>query len=329
MIYLFYYILKTPGKTFFRYFDYVKKHKKISSVKLYKDIIVSSVKYNISFMDYFQLRFFNLTPEQRETYAGTGFMYEYQLKMNPHSRRDVLEDKIEFLKHFNALSGRKWGTPEMVKSNSLLAKDIILGEPFKIVLKKSRSNAGKGIVVLNSRNMSVPEVIGIMQKGGFDLIEKYVIQHDDLMQLSPSALNTVRVVTQLHDGKVIILAARLRVSVNSDTDNLSTGNFAVPVDIKSGIVTGPGVYGDITKSDVFFHPVTGIEIVGFAIPHWNDCVEMVTNAALSVPTNRSIGWDVAITNERPILIEGNHDWGRILWQLPVKKGLKEDLLPYL
>lgn len=324
-----YYILKTPGKTFFRYFDYVKKQKGVSSFNLYKDIVVSSVKYNISFMDYFQLRFFNLTPNKREAYAGTGFMYEYQLKMNPPNRRSILDDKIEFLKHFESVSGRKWGTVEMIRKDMVLAKNIIQTEPFKIVLKKSKGKAGKGVLVLDSRDLSVEEAVLFMEKNGYNLIEKYVIQHDRLMALSPSALNTVRIITQLQDGKAIIIAARLRVSVNSNVDNLTAGNFAAPVDACSGIVNGPGVYGDIAKPDVFYHPVTGTKIEGFLIPHWEECIEMVTKAALSVPDNRSIGWDVAVTNERPILIEGNHDWGRVLWQLPVKKGLKEELLQYL
>ncbi len=329
MIYLIYYILETPRVQFFKYFSYVKEKKAISSINLYKEVFVSSMKYNISLMDYFQLRFYEQNESQKQKYAGTGFMYEYQLQMNPPRYRDILEDKIKFLNHFNALSGRKWGTLEMITKDASLAGEIISGEPYKVVLKKSKSKAGRGIMILESRNTSVSEVLQLMRKKGFDLIEKFVLQHDNLMQLSPSALNTIRVITQLHDGGVTVIAARLRVSVNSNIDNLTAGNFAAPVDIEKGIVSGPGVYGDITKPDVFIHPVTGVEIKGFLIPHWKECIEMVSKAALSIPQTKSVGWDVAITNEKSILIEGNHDWGRVLWQLPVKEGLKEDLLKYL
>ena len=33
-------------------------------------------------------------------------------------------------------------------------------------------------------------------------------------------------------------------------------------------------------------------------------------------------------NEGPELIEGNHDWCKLLWQLPVNKGLKHVLEKY-
>lgn len=168
-----------------------------------------------------------------------------------------------------------------------------------------------------------------MKTKGFDLIEKFVTQHDKLMKLSPSALNTIRIVTQLHKGEAEVVAARLRVSVDSNIDNLSVGNFAAPINVDNGIVSGPGVYGDITKEDVFRHPITDVAIEGFEIPYWNECIQLVKESALSVPGNKSIGWDVALTNDGPILIEGNHDWGRVLWQIPVKKGLKEDILKYL
>jgi hypothetical protein len=55
---------------------------------------------------------------------------------------------------------------------------------------------------------------------------------------------------------------------------------------------------------------------------------MIKKAALLHPENRSIGWDVAITNNGPELIEANHDWCKLLWQLPVKKGLKHVLENY-
>ena len=49
---------------------------------------------------------------------------------------------------------------------------------------------------------------------------------------------------------------------------------------------------------------------------------MVETASLLHPENSSIGWDVVITPQGPSLIEGNHDWCKLVWQLPVRRGLK-------
>jgi hypothetical protein len=110
---------------------------------------------------------------------------------------------------------------------------------------------------------------------------------------------------------------------------MAAGNMAAVIDETTGIVTGKGVYSDITKPDEEVHPVTGVSIVGFQIPFWKETLEMVKKAALQHPQNRSIGWDIVISEHGPGFIEGNHDWCKLLWQLPAKKGLKELLKPHL
>jgi hypothetical protein len=110
---------------------------------------------------------------------------------------------------------------------------------------------------------------------------------------------------------------------------MAAGNMAAPINIQTGKLDGPGVYSDITKEDENYHPVTKIPIVGFQVPFWKEAVMLVTAAALKNKNNRSIGWDIAVTDKGPELIEGNHNWCKLLWQLPVKKGLKPVLESYL
>jgi hypothetical protein len=102
------------------------------------------------------------------------------------------------------------------------------------------------------------------------------------------------------------------------------GNIVVPLDTLTGKVIGPGIYADITKPDEYKHPVTGMDFIGFQVPHWEDCVKLVKKAALRIPENRSIGWDVAVTNNKPVLIEGNHNWHYLVLQMPEKKGMQKD-----
>jgi len=171
-----------------------------------------------------------------------------------------------------------------------------------------------------------------MRRKDFDLVEYYVEQHAELMRLSSAGLNTIRVVTQYHEGKVNVIFAFLRVSVNSDIDNLSAGNysinFGVPIDLKTGKTNGAGVYLNITKPLVYRHPVTGISVLGFQIPFWTELIDLVIDAAKLVPENRSIGWDVAICADGPLLIEGNHNWNN-LSLVPGHKGYKKEFLQYL
>jgi hypothetical protein len=165
-----------------------------------------------------------------------------------------------------------------------------------------------------------------MENFEYGLVEEFIVQHPELTRISPSAVNTVRIFTQINkQNKVEILGCRLRISVNSPVDNMAAGNLAAPIDEKTGQVNGPAVYSDITKEEQEYHPVTKVRITGFQVPFWEETLELVKKAAKLHQQNRSIGWDVVITERGPGLIEGNHDWCKLLWQLPVKKGLKAKL----
>jgi hypothetical protein len=330
LLYLGYYLKTTEWKKFQRFFNAVKREKEITSFSLFIDIISSSVKYNISFLEYFYFRFFNLDKNARSTYAGTGYMYEYQRAMNPLDARACLDDKIAFYELYAPFVRHQVASLSKLENESGSLQSILSNASEKIVLKDSHGKCGVQVKVFSSSQFTPATLLKKMEIEKFDLAEEYVVQHPDLMKLSPSGLNTVRIFTQLNSaGEVEYLGARLRISINSHIDNMAAGNIAAPIDIESGVVTGPGVYSDITKTDEYTHPVTGIEIVGFQIPHWQEVKKMIEKAAKHNPSNRSIGWDIAVTAMGPELIEGNHDWCKLVWQLPVKKGMKDILEKHL
>ena len=69
--------------------------------------------------------------------------------------------------------------------------------------------------------------------------------------------------------------------------------------------------------------------MGFQVPYWQECIQLAKYAALLHSENRSIGCDIVVTETGPGLIQGNHDWCKLVWQLPVGKGLKPILEKHL
>ncbi|HPJ59375.1 MAG TPA: sugar-transfer associated ATP-grasp domain-containing protein [Bacteroidales bacterium] len=329
LLYLFYYFKESDRQMLAKFLRYSSVVTGRSRLAIASDALVSAVRYNISFKDYFCFRFYEPGRSDREEWAGTGFMYEYQLRMNPKDSRKILKNKILFLGHFRDLIKRDFvslsGGPDDVTNLSVLLNN----HAGRIALKGSLGQVGAEVEIVKCDKYTPETLLDHMKKKHYDLAEEFVVQHSDLNELSPSGLNTVRVITQYHDGEVIILGARLRVSVNSPVDNMAAGNLAAPVDTETGTVTGPGVYSDITKEPESVHPVTGMKIEGFIIPHWESVVKLADTVARRAGGNRSVGWDIAITAEGPELIEGNHNWCKLLWQLPVKRGLKRELTKYL
>lgn len=329
LLYLGYYVKETDWSILRSFLRHVNTTCHIDTTTLVNDMLASSFRYNISFADYFYFRFWNKTHEEREQWAGTGFMYEYQKQMNPKPHRSVLQDKTRFLTTYKRFVHHTWATWEMLQQDPLLLYWFSTEATGKLVLKNAKGQCGRATEVIPSDQWGAGRLITYMRQHNYDLIESYIVQHKELMRLSPSGLNTVRIITQLQGDDVHILAARLRISVNSTVDNLAAGNLAAPVDIQTGTVTGNGVYSDITKSPVAFHPVTQTEIPGFQIPFWEEVIREVTQAASLYPYNRSVGWDIAVTDTGADFIEGNHNWCKLLWQLPVNRGLKHELLSFM
>lgn len=329
-IYLVYYFKNLDWQTLSRFFNYVSAKYDRSKVVLWIDIIRSSLKYNISILDYFYFSFYELSKEVKASYAGTGFMYEYQLKMNPRSDRRILENKILFLETYSNFVFRLFASIEKLKSDFNLAKLLLNNPSGKLVLKGSMGQVGAEVEVVYCDKYDHESLVKFMVEQKYDLAEEYINQHHELMNLSASGLNSVRLITQVDkNDNVIVLAARLRITINSAVDNLGAGNIAAPVNVVSGVVSGPAIYSDITKPDITEHPISGVDILNLKLPYWPKVLKIVKQAALVNINNRSVGWDVAITENGPELIEGNHNWCKLLWQLPAKKGLKSELLVYL
>lgn len=327
-IYLGYYLKKLDWQLYRKFLGYASASTGKWKLSLIGDSVYSVFMYNISLLEYFQFRFFEKSSAERREWAGTGFMYEFQLKMNPAKERGILDDKRLFHKEYFEFIRHKAYSIQELKKDPALANDLLSGN--KIVLKTFNGKGGGGTAFLDTNGMTPHSLIREMESGKFDLVESFIQQHSELQRLSPSAVNTVRIFTQLDkDDQVQFLGCRQRISINSQVDNMAAGNIVAPIDPETGIITGPGVYSDVTKEPESVHPVTGVPIVGFQVPYWKECVQLAKVAALLHPQNRSIGWDIVVTPDGPGLIEGNHDWCKLVWQLPVNRGMKNELLRYV
>jgi len=328
--YLAYYFKKMDWPKFRKFLKHAKKETGWSSFRLYRDSVKCVYKYNIGWIDYFIFRFFEKSDSEREKWVGTGYKYESDLIMNPKSTRHILENKIHFYETYDPFVNHATCTLDDLQSDNARAQEVLKNATGKIVIKDALGQCGWDVEIVKAADYTRTSLIKQMKSKGFNLAEEFIIQHPELARLSDSGVNTIRIISQLNkDDEVEILGARLRISVNTHVDNLASGNIAAPVDLETGRVNGPGVYSDITKSSVSAHPVSGITLEGFQIPMWEECLKMVKKAALHRPENRSIGWDVVLTEKGPELLEGNHNWCKILWQLPINTGLKSILERHL
>jgi len=154
------------------------------------------------------------------------------------------------------------------------------------------------------------------------LIEEQLYNHKEIKKLSKKSLNTVRVMTcKSKTDSIVPFAAALRYS-NSDSiiDNWSAGGFASPIDINTGRVGTPFKKGTKIHPDLKRQKTTKYPII-MIIPFWNDILDISVKAHKIFSKMRSIGWDIAITEDGPVIVEGNDDWDIILPQTIMQTGL--------
>lgn len=327
LIYLLYYVKITNWQRLKQHVNFVNSTTGIKKSTLVWDMIGCSLKYGSALHEYFYYGFYNKSTQQRAEYASMGFMYEYQKKMNPPSKRDILADKNKFNVAYQDFVDR--GLLNLETSSLEDIEKFISGKQ-KIVLKRSTGGGGKNVKILSGTDVNTTNIQTQAKVERFDILEEFVIQHEDLQNLSPNSLNTVRFITQLKmDGTVDIIGASLRMGISKNTDNLSSGGITCKVNVETGVIESKGYSFDITQPLCDVHPISGIKLIGFQIPFWNEVKDMCKKAAAKYPDNRCIGWDVAIKQDGPLLIEGNHDWGARVWQMPAGKGMKTLLEKFL
>ena len=129
--------------------------------------------------------------------------------------------------------------------------------------------------------------------------------------MNPSSVNTVRVVTFLtEDGKVEIDGAVLRVGAKgSYVDSWRRGGIAAAVDLETGMV-GRGIRVGECRGGRWYkkHPDNDVLIEGTILPEWHRVLIHAKQAAVSLPNARWVGWDIVITKEETVLLEGNSGW---------------------
>jgi hypothetical protein len=141
------------------------------------------------------------------------------------------------------------------------------------------------------------------------LLQERIEQHPAMAALHPGSVNTVRLITFCNDGQVTLFSAALRVGTSGHSvDNWAAGGLIVAIDPRRGTLRREGFFKPGYGGRVQHHPDSGIRFEGYRIPHFEAAVQLVTRLHEHLRGIHSIGWDVAICQDGPVVIEGNDDW---------------------
>lgn len=136
------------------------------------------------------------------------------------------------------------------------------------------------------------------------LIEEIPKQHHELNRIYDKSINTIRVTSLLDNGEFINIGSWIKFGAHgSVVDGRVEGGCFAGVDTETGVVVTKAIDRDNNRFER--HVDTGEMITGFQIPYWKEVLELTESALRFIDGIDFIGWDVAITENGPIIIEGN------------------------
>ena len=159
-------------------------------------------------------------------------------------------------------------------------------------------------------------------KNGY-MFQELLRPHPSITEICGNNLCTVRMATIFEGSNVRLCWTYWKIAVEPNMADAywRKGNLLTFVDPEDGEVKhcSTGYGADYRSIEV--HPVTQKAINGFKLPDWNEAVDQVLNASRAFPGIVMQGWDVALTDKGPLLLEVNIVGGMRLPQLAEQRGL--------
>jgi len=208
---------------------------------------------------------------------------------------------------------------------AFLAREL----PDECVAKPARGSGGVGIRVLTrapdgfqddvSGELFTPgqlcDVLRSPRRHPRVVLQERLHSHPELARLSgTTAVQAIRFNTLItHDGTCRFAPARLKVIAGDQLiDNLGSGRAGNLVAFvgSGGLLAGAVAFAEdgVGLRWVERHPRTGERFEGFRIPFFEEALTLLGRVAPLFLPLRTIGWDVAITERGPCLVEGNSQW---------------------
>lgn len=302
----------------------VAKYSNKSIVYVLFDMSKCILKDNIGYMEYNLFHFIDKPESLRKTYVDFNHSQALFKKLNDKEYMDIFDNKLMFNEKFKDYIGRDF--IDAAHCSDAQFKKFCKGKK-QIFCKPKDSCSGKGIykVIEINKDTDINELHKFMIDNDL-FCEDVIIQHKDMNKLNKSSINTIRITTVLNENKVYPMYAILRIGVgDSKVDNVGSGGIYTVLS-EDGEIVNP-CWSDKTITTYTAHPTNGFELIGFKIPYFKQAIALCKKAAKVEKHIRYVGWDVAITEDGPILVEGNQLPGYDMPQNYFASGKDTGLLP--
>ena len=316
------YAIGANYKRHFQKLREIAREEKKCYLLLAADTVWCVLRYGFAMTDYRNYKIYNCSAKQRKEYVSAGDEDKLYSIVSPAKYKKRYTIKPDFLRDFAAYTKRAC----IVPGQDSFADFCAFLDKNPVFMSKPYDGLG-GADVEKMRAEDIKD-----RKAYYDyaaenriFFEELVKQHPQMNELCSTSVNTMRMMTLNDNGTPRLLWAGLRVGngINA-VDNFHAEGMAVKIDLETGKLVGKA----INKENEIFeaHPTTGVVFHGFQIPCFAEAKELVLKAALESDKIKMVGWDVAISENGPLIIEGNRRPGFDLVQVLDGRGRMDIVL---
>lgn len=301
--------------------NFVKERTNRNRLFIFIDMAISSIRYGSGYVDYCEFEFYDISHEKRATYLTMSHSAVAVKRFNDRDYVKYFDDKGLFAKRFEKYLGR-----EVLDLREASKEDFIdfTKRHEEFMAKAFDQLAGEGIDYVRTDEIDDVNALydKFMENRQF-ILEEFIKQDPEMQKLSLKSVNTIRMVTFIDDeGIPHLLVSALKSGDKSIIDNIGQGGmYTILAD--DGSIQYPMI--DQNGNKFTTHPTTGLDLLSFKVPRYEEMKKMVLEASLEIPEVRYIGWDVALGVDGPCIIEGNSSSGPFQ---PIP-SITEDKLGYL
>ncbi len=141
------------------------------------------------------------------------------------------------------------------------------------------------------------------------IVQPHLRNHASLADLADQSLLAIRVVTCLDEcGMPEVTHGMLRVLAKIEPGWNATPDteYGAAIDVSSGVL-GPmtGDWPTTCTNWYARHPITGAPVMGRRFEQWQSLCDLALRAHRGFASHVVIGWDIALTDCGPVILEGN------------------------
>lgn len=291
---------------------------------LFKDLKRAYFDYGWEPYEYFQFEFFNKSVDEIKSYIPTKEHIKMVYFFNTEEDIKFLQNKYKTYTRYKDFFKRQ--VAYITKRNADVLTSMLKSHD-RLILKPVDGTFGEGVRVINCKDYVDNHFLLFQEYPSGDfLVEELIDQLDDLARLHPASVNTIRIYSICYGSEVVVFHPWLRIGKGGSViDNASAGGIGAALDFNTGeIISAGDKFGHRYET----HPDTNIQLIGFKVPQWENLIYTVKRLALVNNNLHYVGWDMALSKDGWVLVEGNPR-AQIGFQIMEKRGFRADLNSFL